>query len=112
MKGIVLAGGTGTRLHPATLAVNKQLIPVYDKPMIYYPLSVLMMARIRDILAISLPEYIDRYRKRFGDGLGLEMNIAYAVQPTPEGLAQAFTIGENSIAMMPGDNSHVDGRQS
>ncbi len=109
MKGIILAGGSGTRLHPATLAVNKQLIPVYDKPMIYYPLSVLMMAHITDILIISSAEHIDSYNRLFGDGTHLGLSIQYAVQPRPEGLAQAFTIGEqfigtDSVALVLGDN--------
>ncbi|WP_186418802.1 glucose-1-phosphate thymidylyltransferase RfbA [Bosea sp. CS1GBMeth4] len=109
MKGIVLAGGSGSRLHPATLAVNKQLVPVYDKPMIYYPVSVLMQAGIREILIISTPDYLDNYLAVFGDGAGFGLKMSYAVQPRPEGLAQAFIIGrdfigDDDVALVLGDN--------
>jgi glucose-1-phosphate thymidylyltransferase len=109
MKGIILAGGTGSRLRPATLVINKQLLPVYDKPMIYYPMSVLMLAGIRDILIVSSPEFIENYRRLFADGEALGLKIDYAIQPRPEGIAQAFLVGESfigdeSVALVLGDN--------
>lgn len=109
MKGIILAGGAGTRLYPCTIATNKSMLPIFDKPLVYYPLSMLMLARIKDVLLISSPEHIESFKKLFGDGSRIGMHIEYAIQDQPRGLADAFIVGEefignDSVCLVLGDN--------